>query len=235
MNTGNALLLSAFALGFLGSFHCVGMCGPIAMALPTSNDGKTKVLFGRLLYNAGRIVTYTLLGLILGFMGYAIALKGMQEELSIAMGILIIAGVAFSFLSQKFFATTLFITRLTAPLKRGFKNLFGKNSLLALFFIGILNGLLPCGFVYIALAGAITTGGVASGMSYMFLFGMGTLPMMFSLSLVGSFVSIKGQRFLRKASPAIAIVLALLLIQRGIVSSHDECCKNEKTAIVISE
>jgi hypothetical protein len=230
MISDSTFLLSALALGFLGSFHCIGMCGPIALALPLNNTGKSQLVASRLLYNIGRIVTYSLLGLVLGMMGYAIALKGFQEELSIATGILIIAGVVVSLLSQMLPSATLFISKLTSPVKRGFKKLFGLHSLASLFFIGLLNGLLPCGFVYIALGGAISTGSYTTGMLYMFLFGLGTLPMMFSLSIAGSFVGLKTQRYLRKATPLIALVLALLLIQRGITSSKDECCKQEKIA-----
>jgi sulfite exporter TauE/SafE len=147
MTEDSSFLFSALALGFLGSFHCLGMCGPIALALPLSNAGKAPFACGRLLYNAGRIITYALLGFILGMMGYAMALKGMQEELSIVTGVIIIAGVLFSLITQKSSGVAYLISRFTNPVKKGFKNLFGKNSMTALFLIGILNGLLPCGFV----------------------------------------------------------------------------------------
>jgi sulfite exporter TauE/SafE len=92
--------LSAWIVGFLGSFHCAGMCGPLAMALPVNRDKPASVFAGRLLYNAGRITTYMLLGMVAGLLGHTLAMAGFQKTLSIASGVLILVvagGVVVSF------------------------------------------------------------------------------------------------------------------------------------------
>src|SRR4051812_5896860 len=84
-------LLSAFIIGFLGSFHCVGMCGPIALALPLTGNSKNAILISKLLYNSGRIVTYIFLGIVAGLLGHTIMMAGFQKTLAISSGIFIIA------------------------------------------------------------------------------------------------------------------------------------------------
>lgn len=226
-----ALLISALTIGFLGSFHCVGMCGPIALVLPKGNGSKTKILFGRLYYNLGRVVTYMLLGIIVGFIGYAFAVKGFQSELSVIAGIIIILFVLFANGSKHSANFTGFIGKFTAKLKQQFKKLFGNGSPLSLFSIGMLNGLLPCGFVYLALAAALATGTLTGGMIYMGLFGLGTIPTMLAVSIAGHLIGTGFQKYMRKASPIIAIALALLLIHRGSEAKTKDCCQNKNHVV----
>src|SRR5690606_26957427 len=82
------MLWTAFLLGFLGSFHCVGMCGPIALAV--SGHKASRYVYHKVLYNLGRSVTYALLGLIVGSLGFSLSLAGAQQWFSIAMGVLIL-------------------------------------------------------------------------------------------------------------------------------------------------
>ena len=89
-------LFSAFLVGFLGSFHCVGMCGPIALALPLEKKSNWSFFSGRLLYNGGRVLTYSVLGLLVGIIGHTIAMAGFQKVLSIATGILILIIAVFN-------------------------------------------------------------------------------------------------------------------------------------------
>ena len=100
--------------------------------------------------------------------------------------------------------------------KKGFVKLTKNGSPTSLFIFGIVNGFLPCGFVYVALAGAITTGGAASGALYMFLFGLGTTPIMFATSLVGKFLSATLKQKMNKLIPVFAIILAIIFILRGL-------------------
>ena len=91
-----ALYLSALTLGFLGSFHCAGMCGPIALMLPKSSGNKAQVLAGRFIYNSGRVFTYIVIGLFFGLLGMAIAMRGFQRELSVLTGVVIAVSVVLS-------------------------------------------------------------------------------------------------------------------------------------------
>ncbi|MBL7925490.1 MAG: sulfite exporter TauE/SafE family protein [Bacteroidia bacterium] len=227
-----ALYISALTIGFLGSFHCVAMCGPIALVLPGKKDSKTAMIPGRVFYNLGRIVTYILLGLILGFIGFSISIKGFQRELSILTGVVILISVFFTSGGKHIPFLSSGIVKLTAGLKQYFKKLFGNGSSLSLFAIGLLNGLLPCGLVYLSLAGALATGSYLGGMLYMGLFGFGTFPAMFAVSIAGHYIGNGFQKYIRKASPIIAIALALLLIYRGDITNSKSCCSTDKHASI---
>ncbi len=219
--------LSAFLVGFLGSFHCAGMCGPIALALPSNHGSGISMIVGRLLYNVGRIVTYSILGLLVGLIGHRIAMSGFQKTLSIASGILIIGIALVSLLYPKLsrsIGSHSAFSNYTRRIKPTFKNLFGKKSRATLFLIGVMNGLLPCGFVYLALAAALSSGSFLSSAGYMMVFGLGTLPMMVGFSFAGNLFGIRFYKYVRKASPYVAIIVAVLLIYRGITLTSHACC-----------
>lgn len=218
------LLFSAFLFGFLGSFHCAGMCGPIALALPVDHSSKTSMLAGRLVYNAGRILTYSLMGLAAGLIGHSFALAGFQRSLSISSGVIIILIAVASLLHTKINFLNKFVVGLTGAIKSRFKIYFSKKSWSTLFMIGTVNGLLPCGFVYLALAAAIGTGNVFGSIGYMALFGLGTLPMMLLISVSGNFFGLKLNRFINKATPYVAMAVAVMLIVRGINMADNTCC-----------
>ncbi|MEW6050398.1 MAG: sulfite exporter TauE/SafE family protein [Candidatus Zixiibacteriota bacterium] len=206
---------SAIALGFLGSVHCIGMCGPIALALPRSFSSRTGLLVSRVLYNTGRIITYGVLGAIGGLLGKMVALAGFQQSLSIVAGVLILLGV---FLPSRFARKLLPMQPVDSAIERirGFwGRLFGTHTQASLFMIGLLNGLLPCGLVYVALAAAAASGSSAGGALYMLLFGLGTYPAIFATSLFGSVIPTRIRQNLLRLLPVGAVVLALLLILRG--------------------
>lgn len=225
----DSLFISAFLLGFLGSFHCVGMCGPLALMLPVSHHSKTGILLGRMLYNAGRITTYIILGLVLGFIGLAATIKGFQKELSIATGVIILVLVGLSGVKKYSPWSYSFTSAISLSLRGTLKKLFSERSFLSLYLIGVINGLLPCGFVYIAIAGALAAGNHIDGAFYMLLFGAGTIPVMFFISASTSLLSIRWRSFINRLTPFAAIAVALILIYRG---SHFEksCCSKKKSA-----
>lgn len=202
--------ISAFLTGLFGSFHCAGMCGPIALATPVVGRTPLEKAYGKLLYNAGRIVTYALLGMILGMFGTGLKLAGWQQSISIVAGVLIIIGVVFK------------SNRLSGIVGnpfgwfKGSSRLFQSRTYTSLFIIGLINGLLPCGFVYIGLIGAVATQSVGGGMLFMTLFGLGTLPMMFGVSMVGQFLSQAVRSGINKVTPYLAICIACLFILRGL-------------------
>jgi hypothetical protein len=104
----------------------------------------------------------------------------------------------------------------TAPLRRAIQQLFRTRSYKGLFLIGLLNGLLPCGLVYLAIAGAIGTGSVYFGIAFMVLFGLGTLPMMLLISWIGNLFTIAVRNTMNKIIPYIVVLIGVLFILRGL-------------------
>jgi uncharacterized protein len=209
-------IFTGFVIGLLGSLHCIGMCGPIALALPAGKFKSIRFYFGRIYYNLGRVVTYSFFGLIFGIIGKNFAMAGLQNWVSIISGAGIIIIVL---LPQKFKTNALAkipFYKVTDKIKNALGGLFKSGSLTAMFLIGVLNGFLPCGFVYVGLAGALASGEVTTGILYMALFGLGTLPVMFAASVAGNFVSIGIRQKLTKVIPVLAILLAVIFILRGL-------------------
>jgi hypothetical protein len=209
-------IISAIALGLAGSFHCVGMCGPIALALPLNNSNWFTRIFGSLLYNVGRAITYALMGAVFGILGEGLQLGGFQRWISIVMGSVMVLAVIFPALFRGSGKLDKYLYGYNTRLKKRFGILFNQRSFSSLFVIGLLNGLLPCGLVYMALAGAIATGGVVSGALFMFIFGLGTLPMLLLLSLAGNVVTGSFKSKINKAIPYVIFIVGVLFILRGL-------------------
>lgn len=202
----------AFYIGLFSSIHCIGMCGPLAFAVPSFAHSKFRFVFDKLTYQFGRIISYSLLGLLIGVIGQQIWLMGLQRGVSIASGVLILMA-AFSRLfkisfrrsrgGNKFF---LIVNRMVV---------YAVNKHWGHLAIGMLNGLLPCGFVYLALVGAINTSSAVNAMQYMFWFGLGTLPLMFLATIGAGFISLNLRRRLNIAVPYFMLVLGCWFILRG--------------------
>jgi sulfite exporter TauE/SafE len=202
----------AFALGMLGSLHCAAMCGPLMLALPAPPGGAARFISGRILYQLGRIMTYGLLGLVVGIVGRSLFLIGLQRWFSIALGLAVLAGF---FISTKISLSTP-VVRMVGGLKKAMSSQMQKKDFRSLLLLGMLNGLLPCGLVYVALATAAAAGGIGSGLGYMAVFGLGTLPAMLSISLWGKLVPGSLRWSLRRLIPFGVCGLAVLLILRGM-------------------
>ncbi len=209
-------IFSGLLLGLLGSFHCIAMCGPIALAIPAGAVSRWKFIKSRLLYNSGRIISYSFLGMIFGFLGNRISMFGMQRGLTISVGVLILLSVILTVTGTRSVMKNSFISKVITGYKNQFSRLFKKNNRPVFLLFGIMNGFLPCGFVYIALSGAMITGDVFQGSVYMMLFGIGTVPVMLSVSLFGNYVSLNIRRKISKFNLALSVVLALLFIVRGM-------------------
>jgi len=209
-------LYTALTIGLIGSIHCIGMCGPIAVALPIGNRSATGKVFGVLLYNLGRSVTYGVLGALFGLLGKGIQMAGFQQWASIILGVVMILSVLFPFLFRGKISIDQLLTGYAARLIANFRKLFRRTSYTNLAVIGLLNGLLPCGLVYVAVAGAINTNSVLNGIAFMVVFGLGTIPVMMSVSLLGSLI---GQRFRKQMNhviPVFIVTLGILFILRGL-------------------
>ena len=210
------MLWAGFLFGLLGSFHCVGMCGAIALALPGASGSRGQYLAGRVLYNLGRITTYGGLGAAAGLLGQGLRLAGWQQGLSLVSGALILLLVA---TPERYLGRAAAVLRLDVALAQVRSKLvyfYQRPSLGALYATGVLNGLLPCGLVYLALAGALSAPGVAGSAAYMALFGVGTLPLMLALSLTGKLVPLQWRGRMRRAVPVLAAAMAALFIVRGL-------------------
>ncbi|WP_299458429.1 sulfite exporter TauE/SafE family protein [uncultured Microscilla sp.] len=210
------LLYTAFILGLLGSFHCVGMCGPIAFALPISKRNNAQLIKSRVLYNLGRILTYTLLGAIVGILGRGVVLSGAQQWLSIGVGVLILLFFILPGRLTRRLDMLRPVQKLVFRVKQNLGHLFKQKTAKSYVLIGTLNGFLPCGLVYLAMAGAIATGSVTHAMAYMALFGAGTFPVMLTVALAGNFIKPQLKTRMYKLVPVFTITLAVLLIVRGL-------------------
>jgi len=201
-----------FGLGLVGSLHCAGMCGPLALALPATGASMPGYIAGRLAYNLGRMMTYSVLGLVFGAIGKTLLLAGIQRGMSIALGIALLIGLS----ASRKLAVWQPVTGFVQQLKSGMSPLLRRRSFTGLTLLGALNGLLPCGLVYVAGAGATATGGVLPGMMYMAAFGAGTVPMMLAIGISGKLIPLPLRLKLARAIPLSVFLLAVLLILRGM-------------------
>lgn len=216
-------LLAALTLGFFGSLHCIGMCGPLALALlPTKMPANgvqsrwTRIASGSLLYNFGRVTTYALLGLLFGLFGSAARFAGLQQFLSITTGIVLLLWLVLpKHLTQRIEAKHR-AAAVLARLKQSLNRLLRSHRLAAPFGVGLLNGWLPCGFVYLALAGALAQPNVTRSLLFMTLFGLGTMPAMLAIMLPNGLLSPARRISLRRVMPVGTAVVAVLLIVRGL-------------------
>lgn len=203
---------TAFLLGFVGSVHCAGMCGPLALALPHWGRGQGSFLAGRLLYNLGRLFTYGILGAIFGLVGQGATLVGLQRWVSLTLGALILMGLVIS----PRLAHQVPIARGVNWLKQRLGGFLQSRGLPALFGVGLLNGLLPCGLVYVAAAAAVATGDILSGVRYMLVFGLGTVPMLLIISLLGAKLRFSFRLRMQRLIPASLALVGVLLMLRGM-------------------
>lgn len=202
-----SVLLPALLLGFLGSFHCIGMCGPIALTLPVRRFTGARKALGILLYNAGRITAYASFGLLLGYLGSRFYIGGLQQWLSVGLGVALLLVLLF----KKYLpaAPVGFVAKMLGKL-------LAEGRFSTLYLIGFLNGFLPCGLVYMAVAGALATGSTTGGALFMAAFGAGTLPAMAAVTWFSQLAGMQLRHRIRQAVPFVVGCMALLLILRGL-------------------
>lgn len=210
------MLVSAILLGLMGSLHCVGMCGPIAFMLPVDRSNNFKRIGQTLLYHLGRLLAYGIIGLLFGLLGKGLYVFGMQQKLSILIGLVMILIVLIPYKVFNRYNLSKPVYRVISKVKNRLGKELKKKSPDTFLTIGFLNGFLPCGLVYMALFGAIAMGNAAQGSLYMVLFGIGTIPLMTTaIYFSGSF---KGntKRRIQKLIPAFVILVGVLFIIRGL-------------------
>jgi sulfite exporter TauE/SafE len=210
------MLYSAILLGLVSSLHCMGMCGPIALMLPFAQSNPEKKALQLMAYHVGRIASYATIGLIFGAIGRGFYLAGFQQRLSIFAGISIII---MTLLPEKAVAKYNFsrpIFKVVSAIKTTLGSQFKKQSFRAIFTIGLLNGLLPCGMVYAALFGALAMQDVGLGSLYMALFGIGTIPLMSVIVYAQRFVTLSVRSTIQKVIPYAMAVIGILFVMRGM-------------------
>lgn len=209
------MIIAGFILGTVSSFHCVGMCGPIALSLPVHYLPTKQKAFGIFLYNTGRVSVYALLGLLFGFVGRQVYLGGLQKGFSIVLGSLLLVILLQSLFNKKLFSDK-WLQKPTRKLQGFMMKYMQQKKLYGLFLLGAANGLLPCGMVYFAITGAMAAGSVTGGVLFMAAFGAGTFPAMFALTFFGSMISLQARNMMKKAVPFVMLTMGVLLILRGL-------------------
>lgn len=208
----NISFLSIITIAILGSFgHCVGMCGGIVIAYSSTKVqtgwSKAKQTFSHILYSLGRVLTYTLLGALFGLFGSVVTFNKLTNGLLLLITGVLMVLVGLSLLGKLKFLTTIeHSVSKQAWYQTTFKRLISSNTLLSFFLLGMLNGLLPCGFVYFFAITAASTGSALYGALVMFIFGLSTIPALFSL---GYFVGLFKQSDFRNLMIKIASILVL--------------------------
>ncbi len=206
---------TAFTIGLFGSLHCIGMCGPIALAMPMQNKSRFHLVTNSLLYNVGRAITYGFLGIFIGIIGEGIVFAGLQKLLSILTGLLLLSMVFFSINLETKIVTIPFFNQFYLQIKSLLGRHLRKNSKWTTLTIGLLNGLLPCGLVYLAMAGALSANSILASSFYMFCFGLGTIPLMLLFLVLGKGTHLKYRFQLQRLYPFFLTGLAFWFIYRG--------------------
>jgi sulfite exporter TauE/SafE len=210
------VLISGFTLGAAGSLHCIGMCGPLSLALPVHQFSAAKKFVSLLLYQVGRIITYSTIGLLFGLAGRRLYLAGYQQVFSIGMGVLLLIMALLYFSRQRNIhirPLTRFYTVIQKLIAKVLRSSAGVGGFLLL---GMANGLLPCGLLYVALAATLSFNEIGESIGFMAMFGLGTLPAMMLVGYAGTLISFRQRMKLKKLVPLFISFMGALLILRGL-------------------
>lgn len=209
------IILAGLTLGFISSLHCVGMCGPLALALPVHHLQYWQKIFAHVIYNIGRVTTYTFLGLLFGSIGKGFYLAGWQQAFSVAVGTTMLLFIVFYFgLKRK--VKVKWVQDFNWAVQKTIGHFLQKHNYKGYFLLGSANGLLPCGMVYIALGAALLAGNVVNSALFMAAFGLATIPAMLLLSSIGTSINIAIRNKIKSITPFVMATVAVLLIVRGL-------------------
>jgi len=209
------LALGGLSLGLVSSLHCVGMCGPLALSLPMQHLNRMQQVVAMVLYNAGRVITYSFIGLLLGIAGRSLYLAGLQQWFSVIAGLVMLM-LAIRLLFLKKVVTPNWLQFFYGGILRIMGRFLQPQRPVAYLLPGIANGFLPCGMVYLALAGALSTSQPGKSVLFMFLFGVGTVPAMLFMGLMSWRIKLSIRQHWKQVMPFIVAGMAFLLILRGL-------------------
>ncbi|MDF2192385.1 sulfite exporter TauE/SafE family protein [Paraflavitalea sp. CAU 1676] len=210
------LITSGFIMGLFGSLHCIGMCGPLVMALPLAGLSPAKRLRSIVLFHSGRLLTYSTLGLLFGLAGRRFQLAGWQQGFSISLGILLLLLFSFSLFHKAFLSSFAPIRAIQQKISQLNIFLWRAPHQHGFLLLGMANGLLPCGMVYLAVAAALTTGDAGLSSLFMLCFGLGTAPALLGVGYGGLRVKLSLRNQFRKAVPFVMMAMGIVLILRGL-------------------
>jgi sulfite exporter TauE/SafE len=205
------LFTTAFVLGLSSSFHCVGMCGPLLLAVPTRASINYQWL-EILIYHTARIFTYALLGVLVGFAGWRLQVANLQQFFSLTIGVILLIYVV----AGRFFADASWLLAFNKMIFSFFGFAAKQKGQWGTLLLGVANGLLPCGMVYIALTGAMASASATAAAGFMTLFGVGTLPLLFVFNFYGVRLQAAVKQRIKLIAPLVIIIMGLLLILRGL-------------------
>lgn len=210
------MLITAFVFGLLGSLHCVGMCGPIAFLLPLNRTNVYIKMAQIALYHIGRLLAYGMIGFVFGLIGKGIYLFGFQQQLSIAIGVLMIVVVLIPYKIFSSYNGSKPIYKVISKIKSVLGAALKKKTPGTFLTIGFLNGLLPCGLVYVSVFAALASGSAFNGSVYMVVFGLGTIPLMTSAIYFSQFLKGRMRQKIQKAIPIFVIIIGIIFVVRGL-------------------
>lgn len=212
----------AVSMGLIASFHCVGMCGPIALALPVHKGSRAQQITGVLAYNAGRALTYAMFGMAIGTLGASLAWLGMLRYASMAVGAAMLGYVFWPAGLEQRLHMPVFWQKAISRLKQNMGFYLKRNDLPGILLLGMLNGAIPCGMVYMALISSVATGSPWGGGVFMALFGLGTMPAMLALAMARQQFTPALRTRMRKLTPVLVAIAGIWLVARGIMTSYPE-------------
>lgn len=205
-----------FLMGLLGSVHCIGMCGPLMMALPISHKTSFQKIVALFLYHVGKILSYSILGILLGLFGSQFPVFGFQRNISIVLGVIMLLYVLYVFVLKPRHIQWWPLSSVYNLIVQKLSKLFKSNSIFSFLMIGMLNGLLPCGMIYLALSSSLATQNILHGGLLMAFFGLGTVPALMMVAIGGQYMGFAFRRKLKKILPVFIFGMGVLLILRGL-------------------
>lgn len=213
------MLWSAFLIGLAGSLHCVGMCGPIALMIP--GKGRQRWL-SISLYHIGKLLTYLIIGTFFGLIVGTLHSYTTQIIFTfLSGGLLILFGFLPSFLNWVERKGFVFFNRFIQFKNRLAKSL-NKNKIEYSFYIGFLNGFLPCAMVYSAAIAALAQKSFMNSIIFMLFFGLGTVPLLTAFYFFSSSIKTKLSKYANTIRAASFIIVGAYLIFRGISYMNQE-------------
>jgi uncharacterized protein len=216
----------AISMGLISSFHCVGMCGPIALALPVHKGPRTQQIAGMTAYNAGRALTYAIFGMVVGTLGASLAWLGMLRYASIAVGAAMLVYVCWPSGMEHRLSMPLFWQKTIGLLRQRMTRHLKKTNLYGMLVLGMLNGAIPCGMVYMALLSSVATGSVWGGAIFMAIFGLGTMPAMLALGIAKRHFTPALRTRIRKLTPVLVAIAGIWLVARGVMTAYSSSSKS---------
>lgn len=206
-------VIAGLLIGTAGSLHCLGMCGPLVLGLPIRGGNLARFFSERLVYHLGRISVYAVLGAFGGVLGGILNIGRWQQGISIFLGVIMVLAAFYT--SGKLKLS--FLERLKLPFSRElFKKSTTEMGYARFLLLGVANGLLPCGLVYIALAGSLAGSGPAWGAMYMSAFGLGSVPILIVISWLGLKASDKLRPMMKRIVQVALFLTGILLTLRGM-------------------